>query len=85
MAVAQAATIRLALHVLQLHRQDMHLLTLVAAVVQVATILQAILAWHPQIARAMLSFLAVEVVLVATIHQARVVRLTDLMQLKLDQ
>ena len=58
MAAAQAVTTPLALHVLQLHQQDMLLLTLAVAVVQVATILQGMLVWHPQIVRAMLSFLA---------------------------
>ena len=78
MAVVQAVTTRLALHVLQPHRQDMHLLTLAVAVVLVAIILQELLVLHPQTTRAMLSFRVVEVVPVATIHQARVVRLTNL-------
>ena len=77
MAVAQAVTTPLALHVPQRHQQDMLSLTLAAAVVPAVTILQGLLVWHPQTAHVMLSFLAVEVVLVATIHQARVVRLTD--------
>jgi len=76
MAAAQVVTTRLALHVPQLHQQDMRLLTLVVAAVQVAIILQGLLVWHLQIARVMLSSRAVVAALVATIHQARVVRLT---------
>ena len=82
MVAAQVVTTRLALHVLQLHQQDMRLLTLVVAVVQVAIILQGLLVWHLQIARVMLSFRAVVAAQVATIHLARVVRLTDLAQVK---
>ncbi len=62
----------------------MHLLTLAVAVVLVAIILQELLVWHLQIARAMLSFLVAAAAPVATIHQARVVWLTDLIQIKFD-
>ena len=79
MAVAQVVTTRLVPHVLQLHRQDMLLLTLAVAAVLVAIILQELLVLHLQITRAMRSFLVAEVVLAATIHRARVVRPTDLM------
>ena len=80
MVVALAVTTPLAPHVLQLHRQDMLLLTLAAVAVQVAIILRGLLVWRPQIARAMLSFRVVVAAQVATIHQVRVVRPTDLTQ-----
>lgn len=82
MVAAQVVTTRLELHVLQLHRQDMHLLTLGAVAVLVVIILQEQLVWHPQIIPVMHSFLVAVVAPVATIHQARVVRPTDLMQVK---
>ena len=66
-------TTRLALHVLQQHRQDMLLLTLEAEAVLVVTILQATLVWHLQIIPVMLSFLVVAAVPVASIHRVRVV------------
>jgi len=77
MAVVQVATIPLVLHVLQLHRQDMLLLTLVAVAVQADTSLLAMLVWHPQIIPATPSFLVAVVAQAATIHQARVAWLTD--------
>ena len=73
MAVAQAVTTRLVLHVLQLHRQDMHLLTQVGATVLVATTHRGLRVWHLQIARAMPSFRAAVAAPVATTLQARVV------------
>ena len=75
MAAAQVVTTHLALHVPQLHQQDMLLLTLGVVAVPAAIILQELLVWHLQTARAMLSFPAAAVVLVVTIHQARAVRL----------
>ena len=77
MVAAQVVTTRLALHVLQLHQQDMLLLTPAVAVVQVAIILRDLLVLHLQIALVMLSFRVAAVVPVATIHQAKVVRPTD--------
>ena len=85
MVAVRVAITRQALHVLQLHRQDMLLLTLAVAVVLVAIILQGLLVWHPQTAHAMLSFLEAVAVPVATIHLARVVQLTDLTQVKFTQ
>lgn len=82
MAAAQVVTTRLALHVPQLHRQDMRLLTLAAVDAQVAITLQGMPAWHPQITRVMLSFLVAEAAPVATIHQARVVWPTNSTQVK---
>lgn len=73
MVAAQVVITRLALHVLQQHRQDMLLLTLVAEAVLVVTILQATLVWHLQIIPVMLSFLVVAAVPVASIHRVRVV------------
>jgi hypothetical protein len=73
MVAAQVVTTRLALHVRQLHQQDMLLPTLAVAVVLVVTILQANLVWHLQIIPVMLSFLVVAAVLVASIHRVRVV------------
>lgn len=70
--VAQVAITRQALHVLQLHRQDMLLLTLAVAAVLVVITLRGMRVWRLQKARAMLSFRAVAVVPVATIHLARV-------------
>jgi len=70
-AVPVAIT-RQALHVLQLHRQDMLLLTLAVEAVLVVTTLRGMRVWHLQKARAMLSFRTVAVVPVATIHLARV-------------
>ena len=78
MAVAQAVTTLLGLHVPLLHRQDMRFLTLAEAVVLVVTTRLALLVWHPQTAHVMLSFLAAVAAPVGIIHRARVVQLTNL-------